>query len=667
MLASINSHDDVFAQTVSTTGTPPPLSSQTSTTSQTTQNLYFINVSVDPNLVPNKPFTIYADIQDPNPSDLIAYISAPQGINVISPTVATPHFTNAGNTVRASWTLMAPSTGSFPITIIAHSNFPIDTESFAINVNVGSPHSLVITAINIPGNIFPSDNFTVGIKLKNTSIVKDDDVIAQISVPAGLHLLDSVSQNSGTINPDQEIALNWRLKAESAGSYILAFNYSSINSGPNFVTGALNVGTIPVATGALLSISAEPITLTQNAITQVTFDVKNNYIHPINHLQIVTATGGAYTSVDTPAWVGDLSVNALKKVTLGIYTSNQTLTLKVPVEVKYDSNGVSYDETYLTQLPLGNQPNFKISAVTLSPPLSFAGDVADKIDVQIFNLGQGTNDVYATLNLPDGLSPAWGNSTSSYFGRIDTFQTVTASFYVNIDNNAISGNHPLSLTITTGGQKTNLNMNFVVTKKANFQLESVDSSQLYPGATNVPFKITLKNIGTAPAQTLTTLLLSGNTAPGVKSATITAVGNQENIGTVLPNQVFTTTFLVALDSTYPSGDQSTSIEINWTQNSTYNVSTNNFVQTITVPYNVPSGPSYLLYYDGIPWTAVIGVAAFIVLIYIFIKRRKKRLMLMKLASSQASGSGTGTLDISKIQALEDISAAKEKEPEKSNP
>src|SRR2546430_5100353 len=90
-----------------------------------TQNIFFTNVHVDTNPVPNKPFTVYADIQSQsvNWSDLIVYITAPRGLSVVSPLVSNLAFTTEGNTMRATWTLMASDTGSYPITITAHSNF----------------------------------------------------------------------------------------------------------------------------------------------------------------------------------------------------------------------------------------------------------------------------------------------------------------------------------------------------------------------------------------------------------------------------------------------------------------------------------------------------------------------------------------------------------------
>ena len=136
------------------------------TPDQTPPNIFFTNVVVDTNPVPNTPFTVHADLQSQsvNWSDLVVYITAPNGMSVMSPIISNLGFTDKGNSVRASWTLMTSDTGSYPITITARSNFPPDKQIFSFNVNVGFPHSITLNDMIVPGNIFPNDIFTVGIK-----------------------------------------------------------------------------------------------------------------------------------------------------------------------------------------------------------------------------------------------------------------------------------------------------------------------------------------------------------------------------------------------------------------------------------------------------------------------------------------------------------------------
>lgn len=623
-------------------------------------NILFTNINVDSNPVPHKPFKITADIQSQsvNWASLIVQLTAPDGVSIMTPEIANLAFTNEGNTMRATWTIMAGNSGAYPLVITAHSNFPYDTETFSITVNVGTPHSLVVTGLDIPGNILPNNNFTVSLKLKNAASVSDNNLMAQIFVPAGLQLLDNVTRYVDSIGPNRESEFSWHLRAENSGSYAIHFNFTSSNAGPSSISGGVNVGNALQPTGGLLSITAHPTTLLPNAVTPIFFDIANSGVQPIRNLQIVSASGGGYVSTNTPIWVGDLGIHDTKIIPLNIYTLNDTLSLQIPIMVKYDSNENEFNETYHTQLPLGNQPVFKINGVTVTPSISYPGDIGDRIDIQLFNYGLSANDVYATLRLPQGLAPAWGNSTSAYFGRINTFQTVTASFFVNVGNTLNSGSYPLSMLITSGNQQTALNVDYIVSPKAEFQLVSEDDSQLYPGATNAPFKITLKNTGTTAAQTITTTLLSGNFVPGVKSSTMTSVGNMENLGTVLSGQTFVTTFLVDLDPQFVAGDQSTSVQINWSQNSTN--TSNTFVQTVIVPYHVADGPYYLLYYGGIPWTYVSMAAALIIGIVAFSRKRKSKIKMTELESLQMN-KNLENLSISDLDIPEDISAEKKHE------
>ncbi|HJU14688.1 MAG TPA: hypothetical protein VJ792_09565 [Candidatus Nitrosotalea sp.] len=621
-------------------------------------NLLFTNVYVDPNPVPNKPFKITADIQSQsvNWESLIVQLSAPSGVSVITPVIAHLAFTNEGNTMRATWIVMAGSGGSYPLLITAHSNFPYDTESFSVTVNVGTPHSLVVTGLNIPGGIYPNDNFTVGLQLQNAATIPDSDIIAQIFVPAGLQLLDNVTRYSDVLGPHQQLEFKWNVRAENAGAYTVRFNFTSSNAGPSSISGGINVGSMLQPTGGLLSISARPTTLQPNSITPIFLDITNIGAKPIHNLQIASATGGGYISTNTPVLVGELATHSTKTVQLRIYTQGTDMSSQIPVSVRYDSNENQFNETYQTELPLGNQPIFKIQNVTAAPSLSYPGDAGDRIDVQIFNYGLDANDVYATLHLPPGLSPAWGNSTSAYFGRINSFQTVTASFFVNVDNMAHSGSYPLSLLVTSGGQQTALDVDFIVSPKAEFQLVSEDDSQLYPGATNVPFTVTLKNVGSIAAQTITTTLLSGNSVPGVKSDTITSVGNTENIGTVLPGQTFVTTFLVDMEPQFVPGDKSSTVQINWSQNSTS--TSNAFVQTVVVPYHVANGPDYLFYYGGVPVTYAALAVAGVIGLAAFVAKRRKRLRLIERASLQEMARNEGPLMPPEAEIFEDISAEK---------
>ena len=218
-------------------------------------------------------------------------------------------------------------------------------------------------------------------------------------------------------------------------------------------------------------------------------------------------------------------------------------------------------------------------------------------------------------------------------------QVTTVTFFVNVNKTLNSGSYPISLTIKHSQGSAILNIDFIVSPKARFELVNLpDSSALYPGAANAPLKATIKNMGSATAQTITTKFLGGNNLPGVKSNTVTSVGNVETIGDTVPGQTFTTTFIVNVDPTTPVGDQATTLEIDWMQDG------KSFSQTVIVPFHLSGGPYYLLYYNGIPLTYVMIIALLVAGAIAFVILRRRKLSYI-----------TPSVSASSIQPLEDIS------------
>ena len=620
----------------------------TTTTDQTT---FFTKVSVDTAPVPNKPFKITAYVQTQNAGDLITSISAPAGISVLSPVISSLGYTNQQNTVQTSWTLMAGQPGSYSITLSAHSNFPVQDVTYVVNVNVGTPNSLVVTAVNVPGNIYPSDSFTVGLTLQNTGSIDDNNIMASISVPDGLHLVSDVNENYPSLSVNGVHTFNWKVIAQSSGSYTITFLYSSTNSGSNSVDANVNVGqilvpdiSVPKATWGGSNTTAfvvgpgdtfVPLTFTlQNTGSEGLFNVNANLVlakpfDPINSgtTQMITITDTNYppvgltsnSSIVVPSknyFIGRMSIGGNMFPTYYVSISKDAEPgIYLAFLVVNFSNGNDV-RTKTFEIPISiSKTGLQITSIIQKPTSVYPGDVGDRITAQIFNAGLSDNNVYAYLQLPPGISPSYGNSTTAQVGRINTFQTVPVTFSVNVDGNATEGTYPIDIVLKTDKETVSFPLSFVVFQKANFKLLSVDDSQISPGATTVPFRINLENTGSSVAQTVTTKLLSGNALTGVKSSTLTSVGNQENIGTILPQQSFATSFMVNVDPSL-SGDQVTTLEIDWTQNNT-----GSFVQTIQIPYH--SGNSFMSA-GGIPWGYVgIGLAT-AVGISVFASKRQKR-------------------------------------------
>jgi hypothetical protein len=756
----------------------------------------FRNVAIDPNPVPNKPFKVSAiiSVSDIQRRHVVLSLAVPSQVSVAGPAIVDLGDISSLDRERmTTWTLIASASGSFPLNLTAYSssvnignvanNFQFN--SFPFNVSIGSLKSLIVSKVSVPGDILPNNIFKATVNLKNTGTIPAYNVIAQLSVPSGLQLMDNVASNIPSMNPGQEVPLTWNLKAQTPCSCIINLNYSSTNAGSGVLQAAANVGqpiisnirpsmillagsdlesssvgpgdknlplnitlindgTLPlvnvtavlelgepffwsykqndksapiethtqtfragtlksgqsqvaayyvnvrksadpdiyanhlriyysegkqqfqrtydipivVSPNTALMVVSQPAPISPGSYTPINFHIVNKGEVPLHSIQIlssattsptsttvatqtsttttssnpVSSASGPYLSIDTPFWIGDLGAGENKTLSLKVYTPAERVTQQpLPITIGYEANGKHTSQTFMVGVKFIGEPSFQIQTVKVTPPLTYPGSVAERIDVNFINTGYViANNVSAQLaNMPSGITPAWGGATYQYFGRILPNQNFTGSFFLNINNNVSSLGYPLPLLMKFNDQSSEmLNLNFLVSPKAKFSLVGVDSTGLYPGASNIPLRINLKNTGNAIAQTMTTKFLGGNAVPGVKSSTVTAIGNTENIGDLAPGENFATTFIINPDpQSATPGQQAASVQITWTQTDTSDTSqTTKFLQTVPITYNVAQGPSYLLYYQGIPWTYV-GIAfAIIILAIVFLRLRKRKII-----------------------------------------
>ena len=319
-----------------------------------------------------------------------------------------------------------------------------------------------------------------------------------------------------------------------------------------------------------------------------------------------------------------LNITAYSTGTSGSNNKNSYQVASFPVNVNV---GFRIDGT----------PDFAIRSVRVDPLVTYPGDIGTRLDFNVMNAGYViSTNTSAKLQMSSGISPAWGGADSMYIGNLPPGHRVNASFYVKVSDAVASVNNPVSLLINHDKGRSILDTQFLVAPKARFEVLNVDKSdQLYPGATNVPIKVTLKNTGSATAQTVTTEFLVGNSIPGVRSNTQTSIGNIENLGNGAPGHVFISTFIVNTPGTTSSGDQSASIAITWSQTDTSGANT--FVQTLPITYHIAEGPNYLLYHNGIPFAYVIAavLVAIIFVVFVILRKRKYQEMDIYLEKKQS--------------------------------
>lgn len=616
--------------------------------------IVFEKIIVEENPVPNEPFEITATVSTPaRHSDLFLYIKVPNEISILSPIVAELDATKSGMR-SASWILLASEAGSFPINIIATSNSPPETTTFEFDLSVGTQKSLIVTDVEVPGNLIEKDTFSLGIRLKNSGIINDTNIIIWTAIPDGLQLMGSGSLKEESLGPGEEITFRWDIKALKQGAFPVTFYYSSRNAGSHSLETFVNIGSPVVVDiqstgffiGGMNTTEASIIPGEKNLSIIVTFQNTGNtklygisaellleypFSNPNSHSVKNDNNDEKFetgSSSIEKSWIGQLGVGQVREArfNVDVVENAQPGLHAAGINVYFSDGGENYNQFVDFLVKVTTSP-LKIGSVSVADPPGYSGDVATQLDVELLNTGTTMYDVNTKLNLPDGFSPSWGNSDEVFFGNIRSSEQVTATYFIDIGKDLSPGEYPLTISIVSEEiQNSILELDFIVHPKATFKIFDVDDSQLYRGAINVPFKITFQNTAIVMAENVKTKLLGGNTIPGVKSSQITSVGDEENIGNVLPGQTFTTTFLVSLDPNVDVGDLTTFVEVSWEKDFD-----SFFIQNVNVPYYLSSGPSYLLYYQGIPLTYVIVLVGIIVALFYFSRVRKRKLKSLEIS------------------------------------
>ena len=394
--------------------------------------IIFEKILVQENPVPNEPFTITVIVSTPaRQSDLFLYLKVPNNISILSPIVAELD-AKKSNLRSGTWTLLTSEPGSYPLDIIATSNNPPETTTFDFNLSIGTINSLDVTDVIIPGSLTEQEIFEVGTTLKNTGIIEDKNFIMWLAVPDSLQILGPVSMKQDMINPQEEITHFWQIKAFKPGSYPISFHYSSQNSGSNFLEAHVNVGNKVSAELQALDMKIHGMNSTDVSISPgeknipITFNLKNHgtsSLYDISSELILDAPFNGGDSSFTSNEIEDNESSPSKVFQIGQLGIDQTREINFRVEVDENIDSGSYnvalnlyysdgDEEYHT--PFGftvkvTDNPIKLSSVTVVNPPINAGDSATEISIELLNTGSTLYDVTTQLQLPEGISPSWGD------------------------------------------------------------------------------------------------------------------------------------------------------------------------------------------------------------------------------------------------------------------
>ncbi len=305
------------------------------------------------------------------------------------------------------------------------------------------------------------------------------------------------------------------------------------------------------------------------------------------------------------------------KIDLNAYSSNNPVsTLPITITV---ADSVS---------------NVAVTSVTTAPSYLYPGDISDRMNVIVTNFGQeDLRGITLHLLLPEGMRFSWSGYGSFVFPYLPSAKNFpyaveqAATFYVDIDKAIQPGTQILGLSFTGNNLNYTTHVPITIAPKARFDLQNVTYStstvlgtqtqnSLSPGITTV-VRATLKNTGTAPADSVVGILQVSNDFQGIKNAGVINVGVLDRAGVILPNQIFHTTFTLDVDPTSQSGVYPGTIAINWQQGQL----PGNFTQS--VPLSIPVTPTPVFY--SLPYLQIFLGGTSVLFLFLYLLSRRKKI------------------------------------------
>ncbi|MEM0094682.1 MAG: hypothetical protein QXE33_02420 [Candidatus Micrarchaeaceae archaeon] len=301
------------------------------------------------------------------------------------------------------------------------------------------------------------------------------------------------------------------------------------------------------------------------------------------------------------------TLQASKYIESGTYT--------VPLSISYYSDtGKLYNETLYMPLSIVlNQPEIVVS-LTAAMPQELLNGYNQTLEFTVENIGTGeAKNVSVSFEGTKSISII-GAISRFFYGAVQPGQAFTGAIFV-APNGSIAGSGYISANVSYySANYKNLyraieNESISAAPAAQFVIEG-SSSNLLPGATNLPIKYVVKNTGNEAATGISFTLQS--------IYPITPVDNSFYLPQLLPGESANITFLVSVDSHAVAGSYPVSIYEQWKQpngatNQVY-YGSNNYYATVGTAGSSNS--------SGYGTTAVIIAIAVIIIAFIAVRRMR---------------------------------------------
>ena len=267
------------------------------------------------------------------------------------------------------------------------------------------------------------------------------------------------------------------------------------------------------------------------------------------------------------------------------------------------------------------------------------------MDVTLVNSGTTpASDVNATLIPSSPVYAIGAGSLTRSIGLFPVGQTFPLTFTLGILNSSAAMNSTLTLSVQSPGAKAlRFTIPFTEQPRANFQVVSLEASSVSIGDSSDSVGVVVGNTGAAEADfTAMTMLASNVFQPSIPtSASPLLAGSYLNatLGTVLPGQMRTGTFVIQVSSNIAPGTYPLSFILSWRQPG----SPTPFVKEVTVQVNIQQTEvgAITSALTGNPIVLLVLLAVIVAVVVVLFRRRRAQVAARPAQAAPPTSAGSG--------------------------
>jgi hypothetical protein len=379
--------------------------------------------------------------------------------------------------------------------------------------------------------------------------------------------------------------------------------------------------TIYVVGKPSISVSASVNSITPGQPFVLTLNLQNNGYDNAKNITVNIFSTNNFKPVGTSSFtIGRLPIGASISIpiTMLANTSIENSTYTIPISLKYysESGKVYLANTSISINSIVSEPDISVSLLGSMPPTLYSG-YNQSIEFVIANSGNGIARNITVTVLPGRNINILSSVRKFFIPALLPGNSINQRIFVSA-NYTTSANANLIINVTyySSNYKQNFskvfNKTIYIMPSAQFQVTGVET-QAYPGATNMPVTLKIKNIGNEVAKEIQVSFQS--------IYPITPINSNAYIERLLPGEEVNVTFVINVDLNGYPGNYPITIFETWKQpngspNQLYAGSNNYYIPV----YNKPSSSNSTLSGSAI----IIGIGLIAIGVLLYFRKKKEK-------------------------------------------